>query len=39
MRRMVVMRPKNKMAAVRTVLVGHCLIRGAIRIAPTHWAA
>jgi hypothetical protein len=36
---MVVISPKNKMALDKTVLVGHCLIKGAIRIAPTHCAA
>ena len=35
----VVMREKKRMAEARTVRVGQRLIRGAMRIAPTHWAA
>jgi len=35
-RRMTVMRPNKKMAPARTERVGHCLINGAIRMAPTH---
>jgi hypothetical protein len=38
-RRMVVINPKNKIAQDSTLLVGHFLIKGAIRIAPIHCAA
>jgi len=37
--KIVVMREKKRMAEARTVRVGQRLIRGAMRIAPTHWAA
>ena len=39
MRRITVIKPNRRIAAVKTVLVGHFLINGAIRMAPTHWAA
>ena len=39
MSKIVVMREKKRMAEARTVRVGQRLIRGAMRIAPTHWAA
>ena len=34
-----VMTEKKRMAVARTVRVGQRLIKGAMRIAPTHWAA
>jgi len=37
--RTVVIREKKRMAEARTDRVGQRLIKGAMRIAPTHWAA
>jgi len=39
MSRTAVMREKKRMAEARTDRVGQRLIKGAMRIAPTHWAA
>jgi len=39
MRRMTVIRANTKIAKERTERVGNLLIRGAMRIAPTHCAA
>ena len=39
MRRMTVITPNKKIAPAKTERVGRLLINGAIRMAPTHWAA